>query len=183
MGIYIIYVVQSPLMCMCIVEHSSANRSIAAHGVSSHELPGGFSLYWNSCDRKKSGSKENIYNWCISEQTEACQSFLGWLETHGGHASCSATWEVLCVCPCQFCAEKQQRSSFMFIKAHWIPSSRVPTALHMLPATPCMLCSFLLLKKKHFSPSPTLSPLAWSTGSVHRYLQRDLGFVTGVTSV
>lgn len=83
-----------------------------------------------------------------------------------GQASCSAIWEVLCACPCQLCAKKQQRSSFMFIKAHWIPSSGVPTAIHMLPATPYLLCSFLLLKNKHFfSPPPTLSPLAWSTGT------------------
>lgn len=53
MGIYIIYVLQSPLMHICIIDRSSANRSIAAHGVSSHELPAGFSLYWSSYDRKK----------------------------------------------------------------------------------------------------------------------------------
>lgn len=52
MGISIIYVLQSPLMHICIIDHNSASRSIAAHGVSFHDVPLGFSLYWSSYDTK-----------------------------------------------------------------------------------------------------------------------------------
>jgi len=52
MGISIIYVLQSPLMHICIIDHNIASRSIAAHGVSSHDVPVGFSLYWSSSDTK-----------------------------------------------------------------------------------------------------------------------------------
>lgn len=91
-GIYIIYVVQSPLMCICITEHSSANRSIAAHGVSSHELPGGFSLYWSSCDKKKKAVKKIYISDASQSRLRPVKASLAvWkhMDTHG------KTWSSL----------------------------------------------------------------------------------------
>lgn len=180
MGIYIIYVVQSPLMCVCIIDHSSANRSMAAHNVSSHKLPVGFSplleLLW-----QKEVAVKKIHITDRADWGPGKVSLAAW--KHTGLKSPAQHREVLCVCSWKSCAWKQQRWSFMFIQAHWIPWNGVPTALHVLPATPWCLHALQLpppWKQALFLTTTHPKALGWST-SVQRETRpwgSSAGFIT-----
>lgn len=142
MGIYIIYVLQSPLMHICITDHSSANRSITVHGDSSHELPAGFSLYWSSYDGKKLAITDKSQT---EDGVPVKAALAGWKHTEiKPHAQspkkCSAYVHANSV------HRNKQRWFFTYtFKCIQFPDLESPVAFHLLAATPCCFHALQLL--------------------------------------